>query len=152
LSLPVFRRSPARPIRAGLWLLALGLAVAGAITSGACGSGSSSPTTLLSPSPTATPPPGGGVTVNISADVVSPKLVEVNVGQRVAFVNNDTVAHEIASDPHPIHTDCPPINEVGGLAPGQGRLTGVFTIARTCGYHDHGEPTNTNMQGMIVIH
>jgi plastocyanin len=151
LSLPVLRRSPAVPSRAGLWLLALALAAAGAFTAGGCGSGSS-PSTPSTPAPTATPPPGGAVTVTIVGGVVSPKQVEINVGQRVAFVNNDTVAHEIASNPHPVHTDCPPINEVGGLAPGTARLTGAFTIARTCGYHDHGMPDNASLQGTIIIH
>jgi plastocyanin len=150
LNLPVFRRSLAVPIRAGLWVLALVLAAAGAFTAGACGSGSLN--TPSTPAPTATPPPGGAVTVTIVGGVVSPKQVEINVGQRVAFVNNDTVAHEIASNPHPIHTDCPPINEVGGLAPATARLTGVFTIARTCGYHDHGLPDNASLQGTIIIH
>ena len=150
MNLPVCRRSPAVLIRAGRWLRALVLAAAGAFTAGACGSGSS----LSTPStaPTATPPPGGAVTVTIAAGVASPKQVEINVGQRVAVVNNDPVAHEIASNPHPIHTDCPPINEVGGLAPGTARLTGAFTLARTCGYHDHGMPDNTSLQGTIIIH
>jgi plastocyanin len=151
LNLPVFRRSPAVRIRAGRWLVALVLAGAGAFTAGGCGD-SSSPSTPSSPVPTATPPPGGAVTVTLSGGVASPKQVEINVGQRVAFVNNDTVAHEIASNPHPIHTDCPPINEVGGLAPGTARLTGAFTIARTCGYHDHGMPDNASLQGTIIIH
>ncbi|HLQ23128.1 MAG TPA: hypothetical protein VK132_07970 [Gemmatimonadales bacterium] len=151
MSLPVFQRSLAAPVRAGLWLLVLVLAAAGAFTAGACGSGSSL-STPSSPVPTATPPPGGAATITIAAGVASPKQVEINVGQRVAFVNNDTVAHEIASNPHPIHTDCPPINEVGGLAPATARLTGAFTIARTCGYHDHGLPDNTSLQGTIIIH
>jgi plastocyanin len=151
LNLPVFRRSLAGRVRAGRWRLALVLAAAGAFTTGACGD-SSSPSTPSSPVPTATPPPGGAVTVTISGGATSPKQVEINVGQRVAFVNNDTVAHEIASNPHPIHTDCPPINEVGGLAPGTARLTGAFTVARTCGYHDHGMPDNTSLQGTIIIH
>jgi plastocyanin len=151
LNLPVFRRSPAVPIRAGLWLLALVLAGAGAFTAGACG-GSSSPSTPSTPAPTATPPPGGAATITIVGGVASPRQVEINVGQRVAFVNNDTAAHEIASNPHPIHTDCPAINEVGGLAPATARLTGAFTIARSCGYHDHGQPDNTSLQGTIIIH
>ena len=152
MNLPVLRRSLAGPVRAGLWVLALVLAAAGALTSGACGSGSSSPSTPSSPVPTATPPPGGAATITIVAGVANPKQVEINVGQRVAFVNNDTVAHEMASNPHPVHTDCPPINEVGGLAPGTARLTGAFTVARTCGYHDHGMPTNASLQGTIIIH
>jgi plastocyanin len=142
------------PVRRRLTLVALlGLAAASVFDLGACGGGSSSPSTpSSSPTPSATPPPGGAATVTISGGIVTPRQVEINVGQRVAFVNNDTSAHEIASNPHPIHTDCPPINEVGGLAPGTARLTGVFTLARTCGYHDHGQPDNTNLQGTIIIH
>jgi hypothetical protein len=125
-----------------------------AIGAGACGGGSSSPTNpgTPTPSPTATPPPGGAATFIITSAGVSPRQVEINVGQRVAFVNNDTAGHEIQSNPHPIHTDCPPINEVGGLAPGTGRLTGAFTIARTCGFHDHGLPDDVRFQGTIIIH
>jgi len=149
---PFIRRFVSRALRAGLGLIALGLVVAGVVASGACGSGSSSPSSPSSPTPTATPPPGGAATFTIVAGVVSPKQVEINVGQRVAFVNNDTSAHEIASNPHPVHTDCPPINEVGGLAPGTARLTGAFTVARSCGFHDHGLPDNTSLQGTIIIH
>jgi plastocyanin len=81
----------------------------------------------------------------------SPKVIQIPVGGRVTFVNQDPQVHEIFSDPHPEHTDCPPINDVGVLAPGETRTTGVFTVARTCGYHDHGMPTNTLFQGTIVI-
>jgi len=147
LNLPSFCRSASPPL-----LFALGLAAALAFGVGACGGGSSSPSTPSTPAPTATPPPGAAATITIVAGVASPKQVEINVGQRVAFVNNDTVSHEMLSDPHPQHTDCPPIDEVGGLAPGTARLTGAFTIARTCGYHDHGMPTNASLQGTIIIH
>ena len=147
MNLPSFCRSASPPL-----LFALGLAAVLAFGVGACGGGSSSPSTPSTPAPTATPPPGGAATFTIVAGVVSPKQVEINVGQRVAFVNNDTATHEMLSDPHPQHTDCPPINEVGGLAPGQARLTGVFTVARTCGFHDHGMPDNTSLQGTIIIH
>ena len=149
---PSMRRSPVRFLRAVPWLLALGLGVLGMLSAGACGN--ATPTDVFGNPVTvaATPPPGGAATFNIVSGVVSPKQVEINVGQRVAFVNNDSSAHEIASNPHPVHTDCPPINEVGGLAPGNARLTGAFTIARTCGFHDHGQPDNTSLQGTIIIH
>jgi plastocyanin len=82
---------------------------------------------------------------------VSPRQVEIPVGGRVTFVNNDTSFHEMASDPHPIHTDCPPMNEVGALAPGRSGQTGAFPTARTCGFHDHGQSSNQALQGTIVI-
>jgi hypothetical protein len=106
-------------------------------------------------SPTAPPPattlPAASVTITISGAGVDRKQVEIPVGGRVAFVNNDGSFHEMSSDPHPIHTDCPPLNQVGALAPGRTGVSGAFTTARTCGFHDHGEPTNANLQGTIVI-
>lgn len=87
--------------------------------------------------------------------VVSPKTVTITVGGFVQFVNSNTLFHWIQSDPHPIHTLCPEINSVGELTPvgtsgSQGR-TGVFTAPRTCTYHDHNYPTNTTLQGTIII-
>jgi plastocyanin len=149
LNLPVSRLStPAAPAPPGLWLLALGLAVAGAFSLGACGNSS---LTTTSTTTTTTLPPGVPA-VTIGAGSLSPKQIEINVGQHVTFVNNDTAAHEIVSNPHPSHTDCPPINEVGSLAAGQSRATGAFTLARTCGYHDEGQPDNASLQGTIIIH
>jgi hypothetical protein len=77
--------------------------------------------------------------------------VTINVGQRVAFMNHDRAFHEMSSDPHPVHTDCPEINQVGALGPGASRPTGAFTRARTCTYHDHGNETDTRFHGSIVV-
>ena len=69
-----------------------------------------------------------------------------------SFVNNDSRDHQIASDPHPEHTDCPEINQVGVLNPGQSRQTGNMTTNRPfCGYHDHDAPTVVGLQGTITI-
>jgi hypothetical protein len=108
-----------------------------------------SPSSPSTPTPNPSAPPGP--TVILTATGASPKVIQVPVGSRVTFVNQDTQVHEIFSNPHPIHTDCPPLNDVGVLAPGESRATGVLTMARTCGYHDHGLPTNTLFQGTIVI-
>ena len=55
------------------------------------------------------------------------------------------------SDPHPEHTDCPEINQVDLMSPGQTKLTGNLNIVRTCGYHDHLMDTENNLKGSIVI-
>ena len=62
----------------------------------------------------------------------------------------DGVGHDMNSDPHPAHTSCTDMN-VGFVAPGQSQQTDVLNIARTCGYHDHNQPSNTNLQGTIMI-
>jgi plastocyanin len=104
---------------------------------------------------TPTTPSGGGggsaATITITSSGVSPKTVTVPAGSRVTFVNNDSVTHQMNSDPHPTHTDCPPINDVGSVAPGQSKLTGNLNTVGNCGYHDHDLPFNTGLQGTIVI-
>ena len=79
-------------------------------------------------------------TITITSSGASPTQVTVSQGSRVLFVNNDTKSHNVASDPHPEHSDCPEINTVGLLQPGQSRETGNLITVRTCGFHDHDDP------------
>lgn len=124
---------------------ALGLAALGAaIVAAACGGGGGSPTS---------PSDGGGgiVTITLTASGATPKQVFVELNQRVRFVNNDSRAREIMSGPHPTHTGCPPINEVGVLSPGQTRDSGVLSRAGTCTFHDNRADTDANFQGQILV-
>ena len=123
----------------------LALASLAAVAAGACGA-YSSPTTP-------TPPPGGGsgATVMITPTGIDPATVTVAVGQQVTFVNNSQVEMTVASDPHPTDTDCPSINVVGTLQPGQSRLTASFPAARSCGFHDHDHPDDPTRKGTIRI-
>ena len=90
-------------------------------------------------------------TITIGANgVVSPSQITISVGQQVLFVNSHTAAHDVESDPHPVHTQCPAIN-IGLLAPGQSRLSAPLTIATTCGFHDHQQPLDTSLQGTIIV-
>jgi plastocyanin len=126
---------------------AIACTAAFATLAAACGGGSP-------PSPSTTTTSvggGGGATITIANNAVSPKTITVSPGTRVTFVNNDNRSHDMASDPHPEHTDCPEINQVGFLNPNQSRQTGNLNTARTCGYHDHNQDTNQNLRGTIVI-
>jgi plastocyanin len=128
------------------------MAIALLMTAAGCGGGGSSSgggggSTPTSPTPT-TP---GTATITITASGVSPKSVTISSGSRVTFVNNDNRAHDMASDPHPEHSACPAINDVGFLQPNQSRTTGNLTTARTCGFHDHNRDSDTSLQGTIVI-
>jgi plastocyanin len=93
----------------------------------------------------------GGTTITITTSGVSPQSLTVSPGTRVSFVNNDTRIHEMNSDPHPTHGDCPEIDQVGFLAPGQSKQTGNLNTVRSCGYHDHNNPSATSLQGTILI-
>jgi plastocyanin len=116
-----------------LILIACGLALAG------CGGGS----------PSAPAPPGA--TITLTASGLDPSQVTIPVGGSVTFVNNDLRVHSMSSDPITVHTDCPPINDVGTLAPGQRRSTGALTVARTCGFHDHTNELDNTWKGTIII-
>lgn len=97
-------------------------------------------------------PPDNPLQMTISASgVLSPSELVVPPGSRVLFINNHSQRHNITSDPHPEHSDCPEINQVGLLSSGQRRETGNLVAVRTCGIHDHDDPDNRNLRARIVI-
>ena len=111
----------------------------------ACG-GSDGP---ANPSPNPTPNP---YIVTISGNgVVAPKQLTVPPGTRVMFVNSHSRRHDVTSDQHPDHFDCPELNQVGVLNPGQSRESGNLVTVRTCGFHDHDNPDNVDLRGSIII-
>lgn len=110
----------------------------------ACGGGGGTP----GPSPI---PQNPHVITIASGGVASPKELTVAPGARVLFVNNDGRRHDMTSDDHPDHQECPAINQVGLLTPGQNRETGNLVAVRTCGFHDHEDPDNANLKGRIIV-
>jgi len=121
------------------------LPVTALIALAACGGGSPS-----------SPSPGGGnsaTTITITSAGVGTTQLNISPGTRVTFVNNDIRAHNMTSDPHPDHLDCPEINSVGLLQPGQSRETGNLVAIRTCGFHDHDDPppSGNRWTGRITI-
>ncbi len=134
-----------------------------AATTAACGGGGgtpSGPSGGTSGGGTSGGGTGGGgtggatssATITIGSNgVVSPSTVTITQGGRVTFVNNDSRSHDMSSDPHPSHEDCPPLEQVGFLSPGQSKTSGNLNTVRVCGFHDHNLPTVTGLQGRITI-
>jgi len=90
--------------------------------------------------------------VSITAFGLLPFETTIGVGGRVMFVNNDNVPHDIQGGPDPDHRDCPEIDIVGFLTPGQSRSTGPLATARTCEFHDHTvHDEHHGFGGRIVI-
>ena len=113
------------------------------------GSGGGNPNTPTPP-PSNTPPVAT-TTITITSAGVNPQRITVAAGTRVTFMNSDSSTHEMNSDPHPTHGDCPAIDDIGFLTPGQTKQTGNLTVVRTCGYHDHNRPDVTSLQGQIIV-
>jgi hypothetical protein len=129
------------------------LLVAALVPAGNCGGGgggyNNTPTTP-------TPPSGGGntgaaVITILSGGTVDQKEIRIDIGQQVRFVNQDARAHQPQSNPHLVHTDCPAINSVGVLQPGESRMTGAFSVEKACGFHDHMNPDSPNLGGTIRV-
>ena len=121
------------------------LAFLGIVSMGvSCGGGSPS-------APGGGGPPTATTTITLTSAGASPAAITVSQGARVLFTNSDNRQHEMTSDPHPEHTDCPEINTIGFINPGQTKETGNLNSVRTCRYHDHNDPNNTRFQGRIVI-
>lgn len=112
---------------------------------GGDGGGSSS-------SPTAPSAAGAvGATVTLTANGVSNASPRIALGERVRFANNDSRPHEILTTPHGTHTDCPALNEIDMLQPGQSKDSGVLNVRRGCGFHDHLNPDDQRFRGQVLV-
>ena len=90
-------------------------------------------------------------TITVTAAGASPQQIQIQAGERVLFVNNDDVVHDMSSDNHPSHLECLELNQAGFLSPGQSRETGNLVTARTCGFHDHLDAQNPRLSGTTTI-
>jgi hypothetical protein len=129
------------------------LLIAALIPAGNCGGGgggyNNTPTTPSTPSTGGNT--GAAVITILSGGTLDQKEVRIDVRQQVRFVNQDSRAHQPQSNPHLQHTDCPAINSVGVIQPGESRMTGTFDVEKACGFHDHMNPDSTNLGGTIRV-
>jgi plastocyanin len=129
------------------WILILSL-----VSAACAGASSPSPTSPTAPVTTPAPSPSPTTpTITITANGMTPLEITITVGQKVTFVNNDLRSHDVVGGVDPAHPDCPEILVAGFLTPGQSRDTGIFTVARTCDYHDHTALGVPAFQGRIVV-
>ncbi len=112
------------------------------------GCGYRSPT---APGMSDTQPGPVGASVTILSTGVTPNTVTIASGQSVTFTSNDSIAHEIVSAPVPTYADCPSINRVSRLEPGQSMQTGALTTSRSCGFLDLLRTDDSKWQGAIVV-
>ena len=113
----------------------------------ACG-GSSSPST--GPSGGCTPSSNANTLV-IMNGTICPQTITVARGSQLTIQNLDPINHDMNSDPHPEHTDCTELNQIGNLQTNQSRISGNLNTARRCGMHDHINPDRVSLKATITI-
>jgi plastocyanin len=84
-------------------------------------------------------------------NAICPQALTVTRGSQVTIQNQDSRTHDMTSDPHPEHSECPELNQIGFLNTGQSRTSGNLNTARRCGMHDHGDPNNGSLKATITI-
>ena len=125
------------------------LALCLAVGAAACGS-SGDPT----PEPVTSPTPSGPPTMTITASGVSPQVLHTfDPRETITFVNGDVRSHDMRSDPHPAHTDCP-ATSVGPMMPGESRQIAGPALPpfSLCYYHDETDPVDSRFRGLVVTH
>jgi len=90
-------------------------------------------------------------TLVVMNNQICPTAITVTRGTQLTISNQDSQSHDMTSDPHPEHTDCPELNAIGFLNPGQTRSSNNLNTARRCGMHDHSNPNSTALRATITI-
>lgn len=85
-------------------------------------------------------------TVTLAQDGYSPATITVKAGDRVIWVNKSGAAATVNSDPHPTHTNYPPLNL--GTFPDGGSVSLTFDKPGTYGYHNH---LNPGQKGTVIV-
>jgi plastocyanin len=108
----------------------------------ACDKSPASPTDPADPPATGL---SGAYIVKIALISMDPASIDVPVGARVTFVNNDP------NFPHHMGSACSELDAVGRLDPRQSGETAPFTASKTCNYYDRLQPDNPLRHGKIVV-
>ena len=106
---------------------------------------------LLAACSSAPAAPSPAATIRIGPAGVEPREVQIERWNYVTFVNADSRPHAIVSDPVDLHSQCPALNRVGVIAPGESRESGTLSDRATCGFHDHNDPSDAALKGRIIV-
>ena len=86
--------------------------------------------------------------VSINSSGFLPESLKIKKGSSVTWINEDTNPHQVASDPHPIHTQVKEFGSGKVLIKGE-KYTFVFEKTGTFTFHDHLNPTN--FKGTVIV-
>lgn len=91
----------------------------------------------------------GGI-IYITSEKIVPQNIKLKKGGSITFYQADESSHDMASGPHPTHSEYPPLN-IGYLKKGESR-TVIFPQVGSFGFHDHINDANTSLQGKIEVY
>jgi len=116
---------------------------------------SNAPGQQATATPTPTPSPvskktSANYSVQITAQGLSTKELNVKVGDTITFVNLDAMLHWPASGPHPTHQICQGFEPKQALKQNE-QFSYTFRQAVTCPIHDHINAQNQNFNGKIFV-
>lgn len=134
-------------------VLGLGIIVASALVLTACNAykaktGSSPGVSQNQTQPSADA--NGQVIIVYTDSGFSPSTLTVESGTKISWTNNSQTTIQVASNPHPTHTDNPELTNGSftlSVAPGTS-VTVTVTKTGTWGYHNH---LNPSAGGTIVV-
>jgi plastocyanin len=78
-------------------------------------------------------------TIEYTNSGFSPQSVIIKSGDTITFKNSSSSSLQVASAPHPVHTDRPELNAPGPMPPGETFST-VITEKGTWKFHNHLDP------------
>ncbi|MDE2025671.1 MAG: hypothetical protein KGJ07_04210 [Patescibacteria group bacterium] len=84
--------------------------------------------------------------VSLTATGFVPTTLIITKGTTVTWINKSGADATVNSNPHPTHTDYPPLNL--GTFPNGGTLSLSFPTTGTYGYHNH---LNPSQRGTIIV-
>lgn len=104
---------------------------------------SPAPTSETQASPSATNEQNA---ITLTQNGFSPATITIKAGTKVTWTNKSGIDATVNSDPHPTHTDYPPLN-LGKFSDG-GTHSLTFDKPGTYGYHNH---FNASERGTIIV-
>lgn len=105
--------------------------------------GTSSRFTQIIPQPVI---PQAQVTINSTGFL--PQTLLIKKGTQVTWINTDKKSHQVVSDPHPVHSQLPALNETKPIT-SNSSYSYIFSTSGTFTYHDEQNPLK--FKGTVVV-
>ena len=89
--------------------------------------------------------------VRLTASGISPQVTHVLSQTQIVFVNQDSVEQRIVAAPDLQYGECPEVDTVGVIRPGETRtlVLGRYVL---CAFRDANRPGQRAFEGLLFVH